>query len=67
MAARLETRVRDGMSLSEAARRALDEALARNRDYGFIAVSNDGHFAVAYTSNTMSFVVAGLDGIVVHS
>ena len=38
LAARLETRCRDGMPLEQAARRCFDEAVARGRTYGWIAV-----------------------------
>ena len=42
VAARLETRCRDGMTLETAARRCFDEAVARNRLYGWIALDRNG-------------------------
>lgn len=57
VAARLETRCRDGLALAGAAEKTLAEASSRKRDYGWISISRVGEFAVAYTSSTMSFVV----------
>ena len=59
VAARLETRRRDGQSLAEASHRCLAEALERKRAYGWIAHDRDGHWAVAHTTPSMSFVVIG--------
>jgi L-asparaginase len=59
LAARLETRCRDGMCLEEAARRCFDEARERSRNYGWIAVHRDGGWVAAHTTPTMSFVVRG--------
>ena len=67
VAARMETRRRDGMPLAIAARRAMDEALERRRDYGFIAVDAEGYFAVGHTSTTMSFAVVDLGGVIARS
>jgi L-asparaginase len=57
LAARLETRCRDGMPLEEAARRCFDEAVARGRTYGWIAVHRNGDWVSAHTTPTMSFCV----------
>ena len=47
LAARLETRCRDGMPLEQAARRCFDEAVARGRTYGWIAVHRNGDWVSA--------------------
>jgi L-asparaginase len=62
LAARLETRRRDGMSLEQASRRCHEEALARQRGYGWIAVDRDGHWAASHTTPAMSWVVVGAEG-----
>jgi L-asparaginase len=64
LAARLETRCRDGMSLEAAARRCYDEALERHRNYGWIAVHRNGEWNAAHTTPSMSFVVRGQRGVV---
>ncbi len=61
LASRLETRVRDGSSLSEASERCFREALARKRSYGWIAIDAHG-WAVAHTTPSMAHVVVGLRG-----
>lgn len=67
VAVRIETRVRDGMSLEEACRRSFDEALARKREYGWIACDAKGNWCVAHTTPAMSFLVQTLDGQVLAS
>jgi L-asparaginase / beta-aspartyl-peptidase len=67
LAARLETRCRDGMSLEDAARRCFDEAIARSRNYGWIAVHRDGDWVVAHTTPTMSFIVRSDRAILARS
>lgn len=62
LAARLETRVRDGMSLEEAARRCYDEALAAQRSYGWIACDAHGNISIAYVSDAMSYLAITFDG-----
>ncbi len=63
LAARLETRCRDGMRLEEAARRCFDEAVARGRTYGWIAVHRNGDWVSAHTTPTMSFCVRSEQGM----
>jgi L-asparaginase len=63
LAARLETRCRDGMSLEAAARRCYEEALERGRSYGWIAVHRNGEWNAAHTTPMMSFLVQGEQGI----
>ena len=51
VAARIETRVRDGLTVIEAARKTLDEAMNRNRQYGWICLDKQGHYAMCSTQN----------------
>lgn len=67
LAARLETRCRDGMSLEAAARRCYEEALERGRSYGWIAVHRNGEWNAAHTTPMMSFVVRGEQGVLKSS
>jgi L-asparaginase len=67
LAARLETRCRDGMPLEQAARRSFDEAVARGRTYGWIAVHRNGDWVSAHTTPTMSFCVRSEKGILASS
>jgi L-asparaginase len=61
LASRLETRVRDGMSLFAASDRCLREALERKRAYGWIAL--DRHcWCVAHTTPSLPFVLVGRYG-----
>lgn len=62
VAARLETRVRDGQSLEAAARKAFEEAQAGQRSYGWIALDSLGNISIAYTTQAMSFLAISLDG-----
>lgn len=57
LAARIETRRRDGMTLEQASRSCFKEARERSRSYGWIAHDRDGHWAVAHLTPAMSFVV----------
>lgn len=59
---RLETRVRDGMSLPDAAEKSYREALDLGREYGFIAVDATGHYAVATTTAAMTFAILTASG-----
>jgi L-asparaginase len=67
LAARLETRVRDGMSLEAAARKCYDEAMANKRSYGWIACDPQGNISIAYVSDAMSYLVMTFDGEVLAS
>jgi L-asparaginase len=62
LAARLETRCRDGMPLADAARRCFDEAVSRGRTYGWIALHHNGDWVSAHTTPTMSFCVRSENG-----
>jgi L-asparaginase len=64
LAARLETRRRDGMSLRDASERCFAEAKARQRAYGWIAHDRDGHWAAVHATPAMSFVVMDESGLV---
>lgn len=59
---RLETRVRDGMGLREAAEKSYEEALEQGREYGFIALDGRGHYAVATTTSAMTFAIVTASG-----
>ncbi len=59
VAARLETRRRDGMSLESASRRCFAEAKDLKRRYGWIAVDCDGSWTAAHTTPAMTYVVLG--------
>jgi L-asparaginase len=67
LAARLETRCRDGLPLEQAARRCFDEAVARGRTYGWIAVHRNGDWVSAHTTPTMSFCVRDETGTLATS
>lgn len=59
---RLETRVRDGMPLKEAAEKCYQEARDLGREYGFIALDGEGHYAVATTTSAMTFAIVTASG-----
>lgn len=59
LAARLETRRRDGLSLEAASTKCFAEANAKGRMYGWIAVDTEGFWAIAHTTPAMSFAVFG--------
>lgn len=68
VAARIETRRRDGLTLEEACNRAFREASARGRLYGWIAADCDGNYGLAYTTQAMSYVVFDeMSGLVASS
>lgn len=58
LASRLETRVRDGMSLVQASEKCLREARQRKRSYGWLSLSAE-HWCVTHTTPSMSYVVMG--------
>ena len=63
LAARLETRRRDGLTLAEASLRAYDEANDLRRSYGWIAADREGFWSIAHTTPVMPFViVSSIDG-----
>lgn len=57
VAARMETRIRDGNTLHEASRKGFKEAKRRKRRYGWLAVDPVRRWGVAHTTSTMPFVV----------
>lgn len=61
LAARLETRRRDGATLEAASRLCFKEAVAKKRSYGWIAVDTTGHWAAAHATPAMTYVVHGED------
>jgi L-asparaginase len=56
LAVRLETRVRDGLSMVKASELAYREALARRRRYGWIGVDRRGAWALCRTTESMAAV-----------
>jgi L-asparaginase len=60
LAARIECRVRDGLSLNESCEKSFLEALQLKRQYGWISVSSAGEWGVYYLTNGMSFSVFDL-------
>ncbi len=67
LAARIETRVRDGMSLKEACQKTYTEAQDRQRSYGWLACDRSGNWCVAYTTLAMSFLVIDREGEILAS
>jgi len=61
LASRLETRVRDGMTVVEASEKCLREARQRKRAYGWLSLSPQ-HWCVTHTTPTMPYVVVGQGG-----
>lgn len=57
VAARIETRRRDGMTLEQASRQTFSEALSMNRRYGWITIDEKGHWGIAYTTQAMSYSI----------
>jgi L-asparaginase len=57
VAARLETRVRDGLGLESACLKTLTEAQEHKSRYGWIALDQSGAWAVCTTTDNMPFVV----------
>lgn len=53
LAVRLETRVRDGLSIVEASERTYREAIEQRRRYGWIAVDHRGAWALCRTTESM--------------
>lgn len=57
VAARIDTRVRDGMSLEAASEKTFAEATERHHGYGWIALSANKEWSVCFTTEGMPFVV----------
>ncbi|MCX8049713.1 MAG: isoaspartyl peptidase/L-asparaginase [Methylohalobius sp.] len=55
LAVRLETRVRDGADLISASQKTLEEAVTRQRRYGWIGIDYAGHWVVACTTEAISW------------
>lgn len=62
LAARLETRVRDGMSLEKASDKAFLDAKERKRHYGWIAADHQGAYACGHTTPKMTYALVTLKG-----
>ncbi len=67
LAARIETRVRDGASLVDACRRTYEEAILAKRSYGWIACDAKGNWCIAYTTLAMSYLVMDTRGEILAS
>jgi L-asparaginase len=67
LAARLETRCRDGLPLAEASQRCFAEARSRGRGYGWIALDRSGAWAICHTTPAMSFALVDASGPVALS
>lgn len=67
LAARLETRVRDGMSVAAASERCLAEAQQRQRAYGWIALDHTGSWVIAHNTPAMTYIVINAQGEVLAS
>lgn len=61
LAVRLETRVRDGMSLKEAAEKCFAEAKEREHEYAWIAVDKQGNWVAAHTMPSLCFAMRSID------
>jgi L-asparaginase len=61
VAARLETRRRDGLSLADAAHRCFEEAKAKSRAYGWIAADAQGFWSAVHTTPAMTYIVIGAE------
>ncbi len=62
VAVRIETRVRDGMSLKEACERTYQEAIRQGHEYGWVACDRTGNYCAAHTTEAMSYLVMTLAG-----
>lgn len=62
LAARLEARRCDGLSLEQASRRCFEEAITQKRSYGWISIDTLGYWAALHTTPAMSWLVVGGDG-----
>ena len=62
LAARIETRCRDGLTLEGACERSFNEARARKRSYGWIAAGPESDWAVCHTTPGMAYAVIDSKG-----
>lgn len=67
LAARFETRCRDGMEIHEACRKAMREGKAAQRSYGWIAIDGKGNWGACFTTPGMAFAVVDMKGKVLAS
>lgn len=59
VAARLETRVRDGMNIIDASQRSLTEARDRQREYGWISLDREGNWSMCCTEDMPCAAMSG--------
>lgn len=62
-AARIETRVRDGISLIDASERQFAEATARKHLYGWIALDSNANWVAYFTTDSMSAGIMSLEDL----
>ena len=67
VAARIETRIRDGQSLQQACKKTFLEAKQAQRHYGWIAVDRHGNWGVYSIADYMPFIVFGEQGCIASS
>lgn len=61
LAVRIETRVRDGLTLEDAGRKTLLETEARSLNFGWISVDARGNWLVAYSTPDMVWTLRSLE------
>ncbi|MDH5216292.1 MAG: isoaspartyl peptidase/L-asparaginase [Gammaproteobacteria bacterium] len=59
VAARIESRVRDGMTVFDASQKSLEEATAQQRQYGWISLDHNGNLAMACTQEMPCAAMSG--------
>ena len=65
VASKTETRIRDGMSLSDAFTKTFKEAKSRKHSYGLIGLDANGNYGIAHTTNAMlPYVIYGANGLI---
>ena len=64
VASKIETRIRDGMSLQDAFNKTFKEAKKRKHQYGYIGIDANANYGIAHTTNSMPYVVYGANGLI---
>ena len=64
VASKTETRIRDGMSLSDAFTKTFKEAKSRKHSYGLIGLDAKANYGIAHTTNAMPYVIYGASGLI---
>tara|TARA_B100001057_G_scaffold497584_1_gene602122 strand:+ start:6229 stop:7125 length:897 start_codon:yes stop_codon:yes gene_type:complete len=63
VASKTETRIRDGLSLSDAFNKTFKEAKSRKHSYGYIGIDANCNYGIAHTTNAMPYVIYGTNGV----